>query len=137
MSGRKLNSKKKIGAQKLTELELDVMKAAWSLADTVTISQVHERLKDTGTKKYAYTTIATMMKILVEKGFLKMKKAERANLYMVRVSREDYERTAVDNLVGSLLDGSPSSLVMHLLDGDKLNRAELEKIRQELNARLD
>jgi predicted transcriptional regulator len=111
--------------QKLTELELEIMSAIWELGETA-ITEVHSRL---GTK-YAYTTIATMMKILEKKKYLKVFKRERAHQYLPLVSKEDYESTAIDHLVDRLFDGAPSRLVMKLLDASKIDPEELNEIRK-------
>ncbi|MCB0413530.1 MAG: BlaI/MecI/CopY family transcriptional regulator [Bdellovibrionales bacterium] len=122
-------------AKRLTDLELDVMKVVWELNET-TIGDVHSRLQEVNKKKYAYTTVATMMKILEKKKFLKVKKVDRAHKYMPRVSKENYEESAIRHFVGTVLDSSPSMLVMKLIDTEGINKDELEKIRKSLEQRL-
>ena len=62
----------------LTSGELEIMKIVWE-RDTVTVRDVYEALS--ATRKVAYTTVMTMMKILEQKKYLKKKLADRAHVY--------------------------------------------------------
>ena len=121
--------------KKLTELELEIMKVIWDIGES-TIGDVNTNLKSTSNKKYAYTTVATIMKILEKKKFLKIKKSERAHKYAPLVSLEAYENSATDHFVDKVLGGRPARLVMRLLDEKGLGKDELKLIKQTLEARL-
>ena len=121
--------------KRLTELELDIMKVIWGLGES-TIGDVNTELKAKSKKKYAYTTVATMMKILEKKKFLKIKKSERAHKYVPLIKMDIYEKSATDYFVDKVLDGKPARLVMRLLDDTNLNEEELKIIKQTLEMRL-
>ncbi len=121
--------------KKLTELELEVMKVVWDIGET-TIGEVGLKLEANSKKKHAYTTIATMMKILEKKKFLKSKKVEKAHKYTPLVSMDIYEKTATDHFVDKVLGGKPGLLVMRLLDNENLNKEELKEIKKSLEARI-
>lgn len=116
-----------------TEVELELMNAIWDLGKC-TVKDVQEALpKD---RDLAYTSVATMMKILEQKGALKSEKKERAHHYKPLVSRAEYEAISLDHLKTNVFGGNPTSMVMRLLDNSDLSKKEIETIRSLLNERL-
>lgn len=82
-------------------------------------------------------TVATLLKILAEKGYVDVEPQGRNNLYKARISREDYGRKSVQQVVKGYFDGSPALLVSQFLSENKLSVEELEalldRIKQERN----
>ncbi len=110
----------------LTELELEVMKAVWELGGG-TVRQVHDALA--AERPLAYTTVQTMMNILVGKGHLKREAGEgRANVYAPAHPRSRVVSGMVDDLVSRLFQGSARPLVLSLVKERKISREELEEI---------
>jgi predicted transcriptional regulator len=117
----------------LTELELLIMNAVWDLGEC-TVREVQERMA--GERDLAYTTVATMMKILEQKKFLKARKKEKAHVYAPAVAREDYETASLEHIKENVFMGRPSALVARLLDDGDLSADELQRIRQLLDEKL-
>ncbi len=116
-----------------TEVELQLMNAIWDLGEC-TVKDVQEALpKD---RELAYTSVATMMKILEQKGALKSEKKDRAHTYNPLVTRAEYERISLEHLKTNVFGGDPTSMVMRLLDNSDLSQKEIETIRSLLNERL-
>src|ERR1035437_5470809 len=108
-----MTSRKKEKLEKpLTEVELQLMSAIWSLGDC-TVKEVQEEI--TKTRELAYTSIATIMKILEQKGVLKSAKTDKAHLYSPLISKAEYESTSLRHLAKNLFQGDPTSMVMRLL----------------------
>lgn len=125
---------KKIKTEKvLTEVELEIMNRVWDLGEC-TVKEVQETLSPA--RKLAYTSVATMMKILEQKHVLKSEKKERAHTYRPLLSRFDYERMSLDNLKTNVFGGDPASMVMRLLDDTALSQKEIENIQTLLKERL-
>lgn len=115
-----------------TEVELELMTAIWSLGEC-TVKDVQEALpKD---RELAYTSVATMMKILEQKGALKSEKKDRAHTFEPLVSRTEYEGISLEHLKANVFGGDPASMVMRLLDNSDLTKKEIETIRGILNER--
>jgi predicted transcriptional regulator len=110
----------------LTEVELELMNVIWEIGPC-TVKDVQTALPEG--RDLAYTSVATMMKILEQKGALTSQKQERAHLYSPCVSRGDYEKMSLRHLTKNVFRGSPASIVMRLLDDSSLNKKELEAIR--------
>jgi predicted transcriptional regulator len=117
----------------LTEVELELMNAIWELGEC-TVKDVQTRLSQD--RQLAYTSVATMMKILEQKGVLTSSKSDRAHTYQPAVSREEYESTSLKHLAKSLFRGDSSSMVMRLLDDAGLSDKELKEIRTILDKRI-
>jgi predicted transcriptional regulator len=115
----------------LTEVELELMNVIWELGDNVLVKDVQTALP--AGRDLAYTSVATIMKILEQKGILKSTKAERAYTYRPLISRSEYEAASLRHLAKSLFHDDPSSMVMRLIDDRALSKNELEAIRKVLN----
>jgi predicted transcriptional regulator len=76
-----------------TEVELELMNAIWDLGEC-TVKDVQEALpKD---RELAYTSVATMMKILEQKGALKSEKKDRAHTFEPLVSRPNTRESVLN-----------------------------------------
>lgn len=117
----------------LTEVELELMNAVWSLGEC-TVKDVQKAVSQK--RDLAYTSVATMMKILEEKGALESEKGERVIQYKPILTREAYGDASLKHLASNVFQGNPTSMVMRLLDDSRLSRDELQAIRKMLNERI-
>lgn len=111
----------------LTELELEIMKVVWD-CDTVTVRDVYERLATK--RKLAYTTVMTMMKILVEKGFVARDDSERTYVYRATKKREQVLGRMVRDFVDRVFSGSAEPLLVQLVDDRKLSQDDIERLAE-------
>lgn len=117
----------------LTEVELELMNIIWDKG-TCTVRDVQEALPKT--RDRAYTSVATIMKILEQKGALRSSKAQWPHSYEPLVSRVEYETRSLRHLKENVFKGNPSSLVMRLLDDTPMSEEELRSLRKLLDERL-
>jgi predicted transcriptional regulator len=121
-------------APELTERELEVMHVFWEEeAAALTAGDVRQRLARTG-RRLAYTTVATLVRILHEKEFLEQVNDQRPFAYRPVRSFEDVSRRMVGNLVDRVFLGSREQLLLRLIEAKKLSakeRALLEDILRE------
>lgn len=112
----------------LTAAELELMHALWAHADAgpCTVAEVIEGL--TGPPR-AYTTVATLLKILEDKGFARSTLAGRKLLYAAAVDRPAYEGTAVKDVVARVFSGDAAALVRTLVKAEALTDAERATLR--------
>ena len=119
--------------RQLTDVELELMQLVWKLGDC-TIRDVFEALPPE--RDLAYTTVATMIKILEQKGAVSCVRKERAILVKPRVQREEYEAASLKHLNESVFQGSGSTMVTRLLDEGDLSMEEIRALRKLLDERL-
>jgi len=108
----------------LTKAEEQVMQVLWKLGKGF----LKEIIEATPEPKPHSNTIATLLKILVEKGFVEYQVYGRNNLYKPLISQADYGKKSANQLVRGYFDGSPARLVSHFISEQKLSEAELEQL---------
>jgi predicted transcriptional regulator len=107
----------------LTPAELEIMGVLWDAPSSV--NDVMAALPD----GRAYTTVATLLRILEQKGFAVSHKDGRRHVFIAAVRREDYERTSVRDLVTRLFRGDAGALARHLVEPlDDAERAAIRKL---------
>ncbi|CAN5913176.1 BlaI/MecI/CopY family transcriptional regulator [soil metagenome] len=117
--------------KELTERELEVMQAFWRLGET-TVAEVRDDLAKAGIDR-AYTTIATLVRILADKGFLRQKNEERPFRYEPARSREEVSRRLLGTLLERVFGGSREQLLMHLMERETLTDRERALLEEILN----
>lgn len=100
----------------LGDLEADIMEAVWDLGPgaSVTVREVHERLK--GPRGAAYTTVMTIMGVLVKKGMLAVNKSSFAHRYRAKQTREAFTRLAVGRVLDQLLTEFAEPTLAHFME---------------------
>ena len=79
-------------------------------------------------------TIATLLKILVEKGYVQYEVQGRNNCYRPRVSKAEYGKKSAQQLVKGYFEGSPVKLVSQFVSDNKLSLQELEELLQQIKS---
>jgi predicted transcriptional regulator len=119
-------------ARALTERELEVMHVFWAHGE-MTAQGARDRLAGTGTDR-AYTTIATLVRILQEKGFLQPTNGERPFRYVTSRSYEEVSGHLLGDMIKRVFRGSRSQLLIRMLDDRQLSLRErtiLESLLEE------
>jgi predicted transcriptional regulator len=97
------------------------------------MAEIRDALAASG-RDLAYTTVATLVRILTEKGFLEQTNDERPFVYRPMRSYEEVSRSILGDLVERLFLGSREQLLLRLLEERKLTAKErtvLESILRE------
>ena len=130
-----MTRKKQLTTERLlTEVELELMRIIWD-RDDVTVRDVVDALPKS--RDLAYTSVATIMKILENKKILSSCKSEHAHTYRPLISRAGYESTSLRHLTKNVFQGDPSSLVMKLLSESSLSQGDLHAIKKILEERME
>lgn len=120
-------------APELTERELELMQVFWDDGEQ-TAADARKLLEQRG-RELAYTTVATLVRILLEKGFLEQTNSERPFLYRPVKTFEEVSGSLVNDLVKRVFGGSKEQLLVSLFgDQKKLSRkdrAMLENLLEE------
>ncbi|MGH7202322.1 MAG: BlaI/MecI/CopY family transcriptional regulator [Planctomycetaceae bacterium] len=115
-------------ARELTERELEVMHVFWTHGEQ-TAQEVRDRLADAG-RDLAYTTVATLIRILGEKSFLKQTHHERPYRYRPRRSFEEVSGSLLNDLVDRVFGGSRETLLVRLMEDETLTAKERTRLRR-------
>jgi predicted transcriptional regulator len=95
---------------------------------TGTVSDVVGELKKERT--VSYSTAQTILRILETKGYVAHEKVARAFIYRPLVDERQARRRALRHLVARLFNGSPSQLVLNVLEDDQLETEELNRVKK-------
>lgn len=117
----------------LTEVELEFMTVVWETGGG-TVREVLAELNKR--QERAYTSVATVLKIMEQKGFLTSERADRSLVYRPAVPKADYQKTTLKNLSSKLFNGAPAALVARLVDDEDVTDEMLVEMRALLNERL-
>lgn len=111
----------------LTDAEARVMAVLWE-RPSAAVGDVVQALK--GTHDVSYSTVQTILRILETKGYVTHEKVARAFVYRAAVDAGQARRRALRALVGRLFNGSPSLLVLNVLDDEALDPAERQRLKK-------
>ena len=112
----------------LTKAEEQVMQVIWKLKEGF-IRDVMDALP---VPRPHQNTIATMLKILVEKEFVGIKVFGRQHQYYPLISKEAYSKATMKNLVKSYFGGSFSDAVSFMVKENNISVEDLESLLQQL-----
>jgi BlaI family transcriptional regulator, penicillinase repressor len=111
----------------LTPLELEIMQVLWQ-AGPCTVAEVQPKLQ----AELAYTTVQTMLNVLLRKKKVKRVQEGRAYRYRAAVSRERASGSALSDLVTRMFGGSSEALLMAMVDTRQISAEELARVAQKL-----
>ncbi len=114
----------------LTAAELELMHVLWQRGAS-TVAEVQAGL---AAPPRAYTTVATLLKILDDKGFAKSLRDGRRLVVLPVVSKAAYEATAVADVVQRVFSGNAAALVRTLAATESLTSEERAAVEALLKA---
>ena len=110
--------------KKLAKREEQIMQVYWDLGKAF-IKEVIPHLPD---PKPHYNSVATMVKILEEKGFLDHETIGNVYSYFPIITREQYQKHAMKDIVKEYFDNSYPRMLAFFAKEQKLSEAELKEI---------
>jgi len=111
----------------LTDAESEVMAILWRV-HPASVSEVVTAMNER--RAVTYSTVQTMLRILETKGYVTHDKVARAFIYKPVVNEREARLRALRHLVRRLFDGSPSLLVLNVLEDEEIAPAERERLRK-------
>ena len=114
--------------QSLTATEESIMNCIWSLEQDASVADLLTCMKEKYGKEYARTTICVFMSYLREKGFVAYRKRSHAYVYHPVISREEYQKDRVTDLLSRCFNGSITELVKTVIEVGKPDEEQQETI---------
>lgn len=119
-------------AKELTERELEVMHVFWDRGES-TASDIRDALAEQG-RDLAYTTVATLIRILLDKDFLTQTCTDRPFRFVPARTYEEVSGSLLGDMVQKVFAGSRMQLLMRLFEQQKLTAAELSRLQEILDS---
>lgn len=110
--------------KQLTKAEEQIMQALWETGPAF-VKDIIEVMPE---PKPHYNTVSTLIKILVEKGFVDFKAFGKSHQYFALVTKDAYSHKTVNNIVKGYFNGSFSNMVSFFVKEKELSISELEKL---------
>jgi len=112
---------------RLSETEMEVMEVIWELAASVTVNQLLEIFQSKGWKT---STLSTILKRLIEKGFLTKSMSGKVNYYDPVLTFDEYKKHETRTFLGRLYNGKVKNFIAALVDEDELNQDDIAELKE-------
>ncbi len=112
----------------LTKAEEQVMKVLWKRKSGLLM----EIVDDMPAPKPHKNTVATILKTLVDKGFVDIENVGRIHRYHPAVLKEEYSKSTLTNFAKGYFGGSFTNVISFLVDENKVSVRDLELLLKQL-----
>lgn len=109
---------------RLTDKEEQIMKMLWSKGPMF----VREMLELYPDPKPHFNTVSTFVRLMEQKGFVGHEAFGNSHRYHALVSKADYSRSELKNVIARYFNNSMHSVVSALVSDEKLSADELRKL---------
>jgi BlaI family penicillinase repressor len=110
----------------ISPAETEVLRLVWDSKEA-TVQQVYDALPIN--RKVTYVTVATLLRRLEEKGYLKHRVRGKAFVYTPSAKKEEVIKRTIGDLVQRLFGGNPVPLMQHLALHSEISDEEIEKLK--------
>lgn len=121
-------SEKNYGMKQLTKAEEQIMHILWDNGPRF----LREVLDVMPEPKPHQNTVATILKILVEKNFVTVNVFGRQHQYEAAIGKEEYSKKTFKQMVKGYFEGSFSNVVSFMVKENNLSVEELESLLQQI-----
>ncbi|MGE7271792.1 BlaI/MecI/CopY family transcriptional regulator [Brevibacillus panacihumi] len=116
---------KKLG--RLSETEMEVMEVIWGVAAPVTVAQLLDIFESKGWKT---STLSTILKRLIEKGYLTKSMTGKVNYYDPVLTLDEYKKHETQSFLSRLYNGKVKNFIASLVDDDELSREDIAELKE-------
>ena len=119
----------------LSKTEYDIMSIIWDINRSVSAREIYELLDP----KPAYTTLATEMRMLYEKGFVDYFKKDgegKTHYYIAKIGKGEYVRKAMHDVKKTFFGGNLRSMLSFFIREEELSEVELINFLHEMESEL-
>ena len=116
---------------KLTKAEEEIMLILWELEEA-TVRDVIKKLGE----DLAYTTIASFLRILEKKGFVKHRAIGSTHIFQPLISHDEYAKQSLSGLLNKYFEGSFTNLASFFATENDISMKELREMMHEVKEDL-
>ncbi len=111
----------------MSPAETEVLRLVWQSREA-TVQEVYDALPSN--RKVTYVTVATLLRRLEEKGYLKHRVRGKAFIYAPAAKKEDVIKRTIGDLVERLFGGNPVPLMQHLAQHSGITDEDIERLKE-------
>ena len=115
--------------RQLTKAEMEIMNVLWNAKGMTT----HEIIEEYPEPKPAYSTIATFLKILTNKGFIASRKQQgggKTFVFSPLISREAYTNRVMKEVKSTFFGNSLKSMLSYFAQHEEVSEEDLAEIME-------
>ena len=121
--------------RQLTKAEMEIMNVLWERGEGMT---THEIIEEYPEPKPAYSTIATFLKILTNKGFIQSRKQEgggKTFVFTPTISREAYTNRVMKEVKITFFGNSLKSMLSFFAKQEEVSEKDLQEIMEMIKSK--
>jgi BlaI family transcriptional regulator, penicillinase repressor len=119
--------------KELTKAEEQIMQYLWKIEKGF-LKDIAEQFAE---PKPAYTTVSTVIRVLVKKGFIKYNTYGKLHEYFPAISKKEYSRKFLKSWIGDFFNHSNQKFVSFYMQEEELDLIELEEMRKLIEEQID
>lgn len=112
---------------RLSETEMEVMEVIWELAMSVTVNQLMDIFESKGWKT---STLSTILKRLIDKGFLTKSMSGKVNYYDPALTLSEYKKYETQSFLSRLYNGKVKNFIAALVDDAELSPDDIAELKE-------
>ncbi len=118
--------------KELTKAEEQIMQYVWKLKKAF-LKDIVEEFPE---PKPAYTTISTVIRVLVKKQFLDYNTYGKTHEYFPLMEKEAYFKQHFKKVVNNFFSGSANSFASFFTESQEMDLSELEEMKQMIEGKI-
>jgi BlaI family penicillinase repressor len=111
----------------LSESEWEVMKVIWEHGP-MALGDIHAKVDPA--RKWAYSTVKTLIRRMTEKGWLEAKRVGNSFLYRPAMPKRKAIQAAIEDFSDRVLDGLLSPFVAYYAERKSLSKEDLDQLEE-------
>lgn len=112
---------------RLSETEMEVMEVIWGLSTSVTVNQLLDIFES---KDWKTSTLSTILKRLIEKGYLQKNMRGKVNYYDPTLTLSEYKKYETQSFLSRLYNGKVKNFIAALVDDDELSSDDIAELKE-------
>jgi BlaI family transcriptional regulator, penicillinase repressor len=112
--------------EEITKAQEEILRVLWEISEGA-VADVVEKLPN---PKPAYTTVATVIKVLEKKGYVAHRKFGNIHVYYPVVTKKAYAKYVLKDAYKGLFNGSLNQLVSFFVKEKDMPLSELEELKK-------
>lgn len=112
---------------RLSETEMEVMEVIWEIATSATVNRLLDIFESKGWKT---STLSTLLKRLIEKGFLTKSMSGKVNYYVPALTLSEYKKYETQSFLSRLYNGKAKNFIAALVDDAELSHDDIAELKE-------
>ena len=120
-------------SKELTKAEEQIMQYLWKIEKGF-LKDIVDQFPE---PKPAYTTISTVIRVLVKKQFINYNTYGKIHEYYPLISKNEYFRSHINSIIRNFYNGSMRNFASFFTSGKEFNITELEEIKNIIEEKIE